>query len=47
MRVQGIGIALRENQEVSGVVDNVLVALQRFSDGDVKVMKIVIRRWPG
>lgn len=51
MRVQGIGIALRENQEVSGVVDKLaLVALQRFSDADVngnsvKVMKIVIRDW--
>jgi hypothetical protein len=46
MRVQGISIVLSENQEVAGVVDKLaLVALQRFSDGDNKVMKIVIRQW--
>ena len=46
MRVQGISIVLSENQEVAGTVDRLaLVALQRFSDGDNKVMKIVIRQW--
>jgi hypothetical protein len=46
MRVQGISIVLSENQEVAGTVDRLaLVALQRFSDGDNKVMKVVIRQW--
>ena len=41
-----VTIVLSENQEVAGIVDKLaLVALQRFSDGDNKVMKIVIRQW--
>ncbi|HEY3945302.1 MAG TPA: hypothetical protein VGL78_08760 [Solirubrobacteraceae bacterium] len=51
-RVQGIEVALSERQEVEGLVpDHIYVVLQRFADSElngnpVKVMKIVIRRWP-
>ncbi len=52
-RVQGIGVALNEGQEVEGrVPDGMYVVLQRFADSEVngnpvKVMRIIIRRWPG
>ena len=52
-RVQGVGVQLGEGQEVEGnVPDHIYVVLQRFADSEVngnpvKVMRIIIRRWPG
>jgi hypothetical protein len=52
-RVQGVGVQLKEGQEVEGnVPDHIYVVLQRFADSmvngnPVKVMRIIIRKWPG
>jgi hypothetical protein len=52
-KVQGIEVALNENQSVEGLAPgHIYVVLQRFADSEVngnpvKVMKIIIRRWPG
>ena len=52
-KVQGIEVALHEGGEVEGSVPGgMYVVLQRFGDSEVngnpvKVMRIIIRRWPG
>lgn len=52
-RVQGIGVGLDAGQEKEGFVPGrMYVVVQRFSDSEVngnpvKVMRIIIRYWPG